>query len=218
MTGACYSAAALQTEECLFYTITDDCEYVFTLENLKTLEDYRSLLSISQRCAEKRWILRHKEADSSVMRKREEKQMMKTTRSNQTKKRREKKKKTNIFLCSRRRKALQRRSHTHTHFDMSLPDLLTSGASSSSSSLPACSALLCSSTATTSLTESCSLLSDKLHPQKSEMSREGGRAGRSDWGRLPPLVAAVGSVIGAEKPKDKHWALRWKTGPKCLLV
>lgn len=134
MTGACYSAAVLQTEECLFYTITDDCEYVFTLENLKTLEDYRSLLSISS--------LRHKEADSSVMRKREEKQMMKTTRSNQTKKRREKKKKTNIFLCSRRRKALQRRSHTHTHFDMSLPDLLTSGTSSSSSSLPACSALL----------------------------------------------------------------------------
>lgn len=67
-----------------------------------------------------------------------------------------------------------------------------------SSSLPVCSPLL--STATPSLTEFCSLLSDKLHPQEWD-EWDGGR----DRGRLPPLAAAsavaVGSVIGAEKPK-----------------
>ena len=30
----------------------------------------------------------------------------------------------------------------------------------------------------------------------------GGQEEPSDWWRLPPLVAALGSVIGAEKPKD----------------
>lgn len=44
------------------------------------------------------------------------------------------------------------------------------------------------------------------------------RAGRTGWRRLPPLVAAVASVIRAEKAKDKHRALRSKTGPKSLVV
>ncbi|TKS92578.1 hypothetical protein D9C73_027436 [Collichthys lucidus] len=41
MTGACYNAAVLQTEECLFYTITDDC--LLLMDHRRDAEDHQEL-------------------------------------------------------------------------------------------------------------------------------------------------------------------------------
>lgn len=119
----------------------------------------------------------------------------------------------------------------HIYLNMSLPDILISSASSpspfpsfsSSSSLPVCCLLL--SAGTTLLTECGPLFIDKLHPCKSEMSREGkrgrdraeaeGRKKRLGDAFLFFLLLLWGSVIGAEKPEDKHCPLRSKS---CLVV
>lgn len=97
----------------------------------------------------------------------------------------------NLLLCSWGRRVTG--GDLHMHLDMSLPDLLTSGGSSSPSSSSAyLPASLCSKQQLAPLIESCSVLSDKLHPQDSEMSRGGRRRegktqgeGRKSWLRTP---------------------------------
>lgn len=122
----------------------------------------------------------------------------------------------------------------HIHLDMSLPDLLTSGASFPSSSPFSPTCLLSSAFNSNYLIDRIWLTPQWQTPPLREWDewrgkeREGGRdraeaeglrAGRTERGRLlPPLVAAAGSVIGAEKPKDKHRALRSKSCPKCVVV
>lgn len=131
----------------------------------------------------------------------------------------------NVMFLNKR---LPEQSATHT-LNMSLPDLLissTSSPSSFSSSLPVCCLLLAAGT--TLLTRCSSLFSDKLHPWNSEMSIEGkrgrdraeaeGRKKQLGYDFLVFLLLLWGSGVGAEKPDNKHQALRSKSHPKCLLV
>lgn len=142
------------------------------------------------------------------MRNKEKQMMMKASAKKKCKKKeREKKKKTSCSIPEQERPPSR---DLHTLLDMSLPDLFTSGSGASSSSLPACLPACPPqlSTATTSLTESCPLLRDKLHPQESEMSRaEGGLKGRKSALRTPCCCCSWISNRSRKKnkkPKDKH--------------